>query len=132
MKTKITLTIIGTLQVLQAILYSAFAKPAIEMMFNIGEEATQLALMFQYAISPAFLMIGLMLLFSRNTGVENAKKLLLAIIIAYIPLFIAFYCMSVSPMTNMGIGDFAVDIVMFGLAVYTYFKPKNWVKFTTK
>jgi|TARA_B100001093_G_C26426151_1_gene841983 ABC-type spermidine/putrescine transport system permease subunit II len=125
MKTKITLTIIGALQVLQAILYSAFAKPAIEMMFNIGEEATQLALMFQYAISPAFLMIGLMLLFSRNTGVENAKKLLLAIIIAYIPLFIAFYCMSVSPMTNMGIGDFAVDIVMFGLAVYTYFKPKN-------
>ena len=125
MKTKITLTISGTLQVLQAILYSAFAKPAIEMMFNIGEEATQLALMFQYAISPAFLMIGLMLLFSRNTGVENAKKLLLAIIIAYIPLFIAFYCMSVSPMTNMGIGDFAVDIVMFGLAVYTYFKPKN-------
>ncbi len=125
MKTKTTLTIIGTLQVLQAILYSAFAKPAIEMMFNIGEEATQLALMFQYAISPAFLMIGLMLLFIRNTGVENAKKLLLAIIIAYIPLFIAFYCMSVSPMTNMGIGDFAVDIVMFGLAVYTYFKPKN-------
>jgi ABC-type spermidine/putrescine transport system permease subunit II len=125
MKTKTTLTIIGTLQVLQAILYSAFAKPAIEMMFNIGEEATQLALMFQYAISPAFLMIGLMLLFSRNAGVENAKKLLLAIIIAYIPLFIAFYCMSVSPMTNMGIGDFAVDIVMFGLAVYTYFKPKN-------
>ena len=125
MKTKITLTIIGTLQVLQAILYSVFAKPAIEMMFNIGEEATQLALMFQYAISPAFLMIGLMLLFSRNTGIENAKKLLLAIIIAYIPLFIAFYCMSVSPMTNMGIGDFAVDIVMFGLAVFTYFKPKN-------
>ena len=125
MKTKITLTVIGTLQVLQAVIYSAFAKSAIEMMFNIGEEATQLALMFQYAISPAFLMIGLMLLFSRNTGVENAKKLLLAIIIAYIPLFIAFYCMSVSPMTNMGIGDFAVDIVMFGLAVYTYFKPKN-------
>ena len=125
MKTKITLTIIGALQVLQAILYSAFAKPAIEIMFNIGEEATQLALMFQYAISPAFLMIGLMLLFSRNTGIENAKKLLLAIIIAYIPLFVAFYCMSVSPMTNMGIGNFAVDIVMFGLAVYTYFKPKN-------
>ena len=125
MKTKITLTLIGTLQVLQAILYSAFAKPAIEMMFNIGEEATQLALMFQYAISPAFLMIGFMLLFSRNTGIENAKKLLLAIIIAYIPLFIAFYCMSVSPMTNLGIGDFAVDIVMFGLAVFTYFKPKN-------
>ena len=122
---KLTLTIIGTLQVLQAILYSAFAKPAIEMMFNIGEEATQLALMFQYAISPAFLMIGLMLLFSRNTGVENAKeKLLIAIIVPY-TLFIAFCCMSVSPVTNIRYQDFAVDIVMFGLAVYTYFKPKG-------
>ena len=56
---------------------------------------------------------------------SRLRFVLLAIIIAYIPLFIAFYCMSVSPMTNMGIGDFAVDIVMFGLAGYTYFKPKN-------
>tara|TARA_A100001011_G_scaffold348551_1_gene386455 strand:+ start:575 stop:700 length:126 start_codon:yes stop_codon:yes gene_type:complete len=41
MKTKLILTIIGALQVLQALLYSAFAKPAIEMMFNVGEEATR-------------------------------------------------------------------------------------------
>ncbi len=88
--------------------------------------------MFQYAISPAFLMIGLMLLFSRNTKVKNAKKLLLAVIITYLPLFIAFYCMSASPITNMGIQDFALDIVMFGLAVYAYFNPKGWLKLITE
>ena len=63
MKTKLTLTIIGALQVLQSILYSLLADSSIDMMFNVGEEAGQLAVMFQYAITPAFLMIGLMFLF---------------------------------------------------------------------
>jgi len=125
MKTKLTLTIIGVIQLLQSILYAAFAQPSIDMMFNVGEEAGQLAVMFQYALTPAFLMIGLMLLFSRNLAVEDAKKLLLAVIIAYIPLFGAFYYMASSPLTNMGLPDFAIDFVMFGLAVYTYLKPKE-------
>lgn len=125
MKTKLTLTIIGVIQLLQSVLYAAFAKPSVDMMFNVGAEAGQLAIMFQYAITPAFLMIGLMLLFSRNLGVEDAKKLLLAIIIAYIPLFGAFYFMASSPLTNMGLPDFAIDFIMFGLAVFTYLKPKG-------
>ena len=125
MKTKLTLTIIGVIQVLQSILYAAFAQPSVDMMFNVGAEAGQLAVMFQYALTPAFLMIGLMLLFSRNLAVEDAKKLLLAIIIAYIPLFCAFYYMASSPLTNMGLADFAIDFVMFGLAVFTYLKPKG-------
>ena len=125
MKTKLTLTIIGVIQLLQSILYAAFAQPSIDMMFNVGEEAGQLAVMFQYALTPAFLMIGLMLLFSRNLAVKDAKKLLLAVIIAYIPLFGAFYYMASSPLTNMGLPDFAIDFVMFGLAVYTFLKPKE-------
>ena len=125
MKTKLTLTIIGAFQVLQSILYTLLADSSIDTMFNVGEEAGQLVVMFQYAITPAFLMIGLMLLFSRNLGVEDAKKLLLAIIIAYIPLFGAFYFMASSPLTNMGLPDFAIDFVMFGLAVFTYLKPKG-------
>ena len=79
MKTKLTLTIIGIIQLLQSVLYAGFAESSIDMMFNIGAEARQLAIMFQYALTPAFLMIGLMLLFSRNLAVEDAKKLLLAI-----------------------------------------------------
>lgn len=125
MKTKLTLTIIGVFQLLQSILYTAFAESSIDMMFNVGEEAGQLAVMFQYAITPAFLMIGLMFLFLRNLAVEDAKKLLLAFIIAYLPLFGSFYYMASSPLTQMGLPDFAIDFVMFGLAVFTYLKPKG-------
>ena len=125
MKTKLTLTIIGAFQVLQSILYTLLANSSIDMMFNVGEEAGQLAVMFQYAITPAFLMIGLIFLFSRNLGVEDAKKLLLAFIIAYLPLFGSFYYMASSPLTQMGLPDFAIDFVMFGLAVFTYLKPKG-------
>lgn len=125
MKTKLTLTILGIINILQAIAYTAAAEPAVEMMFNVGEEAASLAVLFQYAITPAFLMIGLMQLFSRNLELAAAKKILLAVIIAYIPLFFAFYTMANSPLTNMGIGDFAIDIVMFSLAVFTYLKPKE-------
>ena len=125
MKTKLTLTIIGAFQVLQSILYTLLADSSIDMMFNVGEEAAQLAVMFQYAITPAFLMIGLMFLFSRNLAVEDAKKLLLAFIIAYLPLFGSFYYMASSPLTQMGLPDFAIDFVMFGLAVFTYLKPKG-------
>mgnify|MGYP001430317063 FL=1 len=125
MKTKLTLTIIGAFQVLQSILYTLLADSSIDMMFNVGEEAGQLAVMFQYAITPAFLMIGLMFLFSRNLAVEDAKKLLLAFIIAYLPLFGSFYYMASSPLTQMGLPDFAIDFVMFGLAIFTYLKPKG-------
>ena len=125
MKTKLTLTIIGAFQVLQSILYTLLADSSIDMMFNVGEEAGQLAVMFQYAITPAFLMIGLMFLFSSNLAVEDAKKLLLAFIIAYLPLFGSFYYMASSPLTQMGLPDFAIDFVMFGLAIFTYLKPKG-------
>ena len=125
MKTKLTLTIIGAFQVLQSILYTLLADSSIDTMFNVGEEAGQLAVMFQYAITPAFLMIGLMFLFSRNLAVEDAKKLLLAFIIAYLPLFGSFYYMASSPLTQMGLPDFAIDFVMFGLAIFTYLKPKG-------
>ena len=125
MKTKLTLTILGVINILQAIAYTAAAEPAVEMMFNVGEEAASLAVLFQYAITPAFLMIGLMQLFSRNLELAAAKRILLAVVIAYIPLFFAFYTMANSPLTNMGIGDFAIDIVMFSLAVFTYLKPKE-------
>lgn len=125
MKTKLTLTILGIINILQAIAYTAAAEPAVEMMFNVGEEAASLAVLFQYAITPAFLMIGLMQLFSRNLELAAAKRILLAVIIAYIPLFFAFYTMTNSPLTNMGIRDFAIDIAMFSLAVFTYLKPKE-------
>ena len=44
-------------------------------MFNTGDEAQQLAVLFQYAITPAFLMIGLMQFLSRNLPVKDAKNI---------------------------------------------------------
>ena len=35
MKTKLTLTIIGIIQLLQSVLYAGFAESSIDMMFNI-------------------------------------------------------------------------------------------------
>ncbi len=125
MKTKLTLSIIGVLNIIQSILYTLFAIPAVDMMFNVGEEAANVAVLFQYALSPAFLMIGLIFIFSRNFEVNNAKKLLLALIIAYVPLFFAFYTLASSPLTNIGLPDFAVDILIYGLALFTYLKPKQ-------
>ena len=125
MKTKLTLSIIGIINILQALGYTIFAETASSIMFNTGEEAQQLAVLFQYAVTPAFLMIGLMQFLSRNLSIPDAKNILLAVIIAYLPLFFAFYTMTNSPLTNMGIQDFVIDIIMFSLVVFTYFKPKQ-------
>ena len=67
MKTKLTLSIIGIINILQALGYTIFAETASSIMFNTGEEAQQLAILFQYAVTPAFLMIGLMQFLSRFT-----------------------------------------------------------------
>ena len=125
MKTKLTLTILGIINILQAIAYTAAAEPAVEMMFNVGEEAASLAVLFQYAITPAFLMIGLMQLFSRNLELAAAKRILLAVIIAYFPLFFAFYTMANSPLTNMGIGDFSYRYSYVQFSSLYLFKAKR-------
>ena len=39
MKTKLTLTIIGIVMILQSILYPLFADMSVDMMFNVGQEA---------------------------------------------------------------------------------------------
>ena len=74
MKTKLTLSIIGIINILQALGYTIFAETASSMMFNTGDEAQQLAVLFQYAITPAFLMIGLMQFLSRNLSSSRRKK----------------------------------------------------------
>lgn len=125
MKTKLTFTIIGIIMIVQSILYPLFSDSAVDMMFNVGEEAKNVLILFQIAVSPMFFMVGLMFLLSRNTDLKTAKALLLAFIIAYIPAFIGFYNLSLSPLTNTGIVDFIPDIAMFGLALFTYFKPKT-------
>jgi len=125
MKTKIALTIIGIIMVLQSILYPLLADMAVDMMFNVEEEAKKVLILFQYAISFVFFMIGLIFLFVRDVEKKYAKRLLLAFLIAYVPGFIGFYNMAISPLTNAGIADFTPDIIMVALALFTYLKPKD-------
>ena len=125
MKTKIALTIIGIIMVLQSILYPLLADMAVDMMFNVEEEAKKVLILFQYAISFVFLMIGLIFLLVRDVEKKYAKRLLLAFLIAYVPGFVGFYNMAISPLTNAGIADFTPDIIMVALALFTYLKPKD-------
>ena len=125
MKTKITLTIIGIIMILQSILYPLLADMAVDIMFNVGEEAKKVLILFQYAISFVFLMIGLIFLLVRDVEKKYAKRLLLAFLIAYVPGFVGFYNMAISPLTNAGIADFTPDIIMVALALFTYLKPKD-------
>lgn len=125
MKTKLTLTIIGIIMILQSILYPLLADMSVDMMFNVGEEAKKVLILFQYAISSIFFMIGLILLFLRDVEKKYAKRILLAFLIAYIPGFIGFYNLATSSLTNAGIADFTPDIIMVALALFTYIKPKD-------
>jgi|TARA_B110000483_G_scaffold217463_1_gene269886 hypothetical protein len=125
MKTKLSLTIIGVIMILQSIAYPLFSETFTDMMFNVGDEAKEVLSLFQIAVAPMFFMVGLMMIMARSSDIKTAKNLLLAFIIAYIPAFIAFYNLASSPLTNAGITDIVPDILMFGLAIFTYVKPKS-------
>ena len=125
MKTKLSLTIIGVIMILQAIAYPLFSETLTDMMFNVEHDAKEALELFQIAVAPMFFMVGLLMLLTRSTDIKTAKNILLAFIIAYIPAFIGFYNLASSPLTNAGITDFIPDILMFGIAIFTYIKPKK-------
>ena len=74
MKTKLTLTIIGIIMILQSIIYPLLADMSVDMMFNVGEEAKKVLILFQYAISSIFFMVGLILLIFTRCGEEICEK----------------------------------------------------------
>ena len=125
MNPKITLLIIGSLMVLQSLGFMFFADSLIEDVLNVGEEGMRVGVLMHNAIAPAFLMIGLILIFARDFGIENQRKVLLALIIGYIPLFIIFYNFSTLEIMNLSIASMVPDFLMFSLALFTYLKPKS-------
>ena len=125
MKPKITLLIIGSLMVVQSLGFMFFADSLIEGVLNAGEEAIRVGVLLHNAFAPAFLMIGLMLIFSRDFEIESQRKVLLAMIIGYIPLFIVFYNFSSIEIMNISIPAMVPDFLMFSLALFTYLQPKS-------
>ena len=125
MKPKITLLIIGSLMVLQSLAFMFFADSLIDGVLNAGEEAIRVGVLLHNAVAPAFLMIGLMLIFARDFEIESQRKVLLAMIIGYIPLFIVFYNFSSLEIMNISIPAMVPDFLIFSLALFTYLKPKS-------
>jgi len=110
--------------ILQSIAYPLFSEIFTDRMFNVAEEAKEVLTLFQLSVSPIFFMVGLLMLMVRSTDIKTAKNLLLAFIIAYVPTFMGFFNLASSPLTNAGVTDFIPDILMFGIAIITYIKPK--------
>ena len=125
MKPKLTLTILGCLYILQSIAIFIFASTIVETLLNVGEEGMKVGELMHYAITPAFLMIGLMLFFARDFEFDSQRKVLLALVIGYIPLFAVFYYFSSLEIMNFTIAGVILDVIMFGLALFTYLKAKQ-------
>ncbi len=44
--------------IIQSIAYPLFSDAAVDMMFNVGEEAKNVLILFQIAVAPMFFMVG--------------------------------------------------------------------------
>ena len=88
MKTKLTLTIIGVIMILQSMACPLFSETFTDNMFNVGDEAKEVLTLFQLLVSPIFFIVGLLMLMVRSTDIKTAKNLLLAFVVTYIPAFI--------------------------------------------
>ena len=73
MKPKLTLTILGCLYILQSIAIFIFASTIVETLLNVGEEGMKVGELMHYALTPVFLMIGLMLFFARDFEFDSQR-----------------------------------------------------------
>lgn len=125
MKPIIPLYAIGVYTILQSIVIFFAVDIIVPQIFNTTPEGIEIAILMHYGMAPAFLMIGLVALFSTKFDISSQRQVLLAFIIGYIPLFIVFnYFMGLEVM-NAGIETLALDIICFILALVAYFKPKE-------
>ena len=126
MKTKITLSILGVYNTLMGVIMIFFAAAiGNEIVLSENTDALKMGELFHYGLSPALIMIGLMLFLSRNSDIKTAKQLLIAYIIGSIVLMYVFFgILANEPIMNFSIESALPDIVMFGLAIFGFLKAK--------
>ena len=126
MKTKITLSILGVYNTLMGVIMIFFAAAiGNEIVLSENTDALKMGELFHYGLSPALIMIGLMLFLSRNSDLKTAKQLLLAYIIGSIVLMYVFFgILANESIMNFSIESALPDIVMFGLAIFGFLKAK--------
>ena len=126
MKTKISLSIIGAYNTFVSIVMMFFAGDLVGTIVNSDSlEVIRMCEIMHYGLSPAILIIGLMLILARNSSIETAKNLLLAYIIGTIVLmYVFFVIMANESLMNFSIPSLIPDITMLILAVFGYLKAK--------
>lgn len=126
MKTKITLSILGVYNTLMGVIMIFFATAiGNEIVLSENTDALKMGELFHYGLSPALIMIGLMLFLSRNSDLKTAKQLLIAYVIGSIVLMYVFFgILANEPIMNFSVESALPDIVMFGLAIFGFLKAK--------
>ena len=126
MKTKVSLSILGVYNALMGIIILIFASAFSSQVVNSDNaDVVRMGELFHYGLSPALLIIGLMLLLARNCSIETAKKLLLGYIIGTLLLmYIFFGIMANESLMNFSIETAAPDVAMLILSIFGYVKAK--------
>ena len=116
----IALYAFGGICILQAISFLLFIESIVPYFFNTTPEGLEIAVLMHYAIAPLFLMIGLIAFFATTFELESKRKVILAVIIGYVPLFLVFnYFMGLEVM-NAGVETYILDIICFFLSLVAY------------
>jgi len=130
MKTKLTLTILGILNLLGAtsLILSAIFLPVNELKIVISDnpDVLRMGTLMSYLAGVLFLIIGLILLMSRNCSLVTAKNLLLAYILGELAhVYVLFGIFRNDSLMNFPIEDIIWEIPVLGLAIFGYFKAKE-------
>ena len=121
----IALYAFGGICILQAISFLLFIESIVPYFFNTTPEGLEIAVLMHYAIAPLFLMMGLVAFFATTFELESKRKVILAVIIGYVPLFLVFnYFMGLEVM-NAGVETYILDIICFFLSLTAYFSSNK-------
>ena len=116
----IALYAFGGICILQAISFLLFIESIVPYVFNTTPEGLEIAVLIHYAMAPLFLMMGLVAFFATTFELESKRKVILAVIIGYVPLFLVFnYFMGLEVM-NAGVETYILDIICFFLSLVAY------------
>ena len=97
-----------------------FIESIVPYVFNTTPEGLEITVLMHYAIAPLFLMMSLVAFFATTFELESKRKVILAVIIGYVPLFFVFnYFMGLEVM-NTGVETYILDIICFFLSLIAY------------
>ena len=126
MKTKLSLSVLGIYNTLMSMITLFFAAAlANEVVVSEKTDVLRMGELFHYGLSPALLIIGLLLFLSRNCSLQTAKKLLMGYIIGTTLLMYVFFgILANEPLINFGLGSAIPDMVMLFFSIFGYLKAK--------